>query len=430
MSLLNTDYAVYLPAVNDSFAAEVLKPLQPTRPFPAGLTLSDLIFWDRGNQLWHYSHLLHSVGLHKVGSQPDNAVTRAGKTDCFVLGDSGGYQIGTGNLKGYQSLHAGMSSDEAKTTWTGAYSVRRWIVDWLELHTDYAMTIDMPLWAALPKGVSSPFHQCSPQQLTAMTVDNLKFIDLHRQGRTRWLNVIQGLDEQTTVSWWNAVKWFECSGYALAGAAGVKGGIANVLRTVLMMRDDGAFETGHDWLHVLGVSTPKWAILLTAIQRALRQSANPNLQISYDSATPFQAAGIREEVTVMPKYSSRPADWAIRFETVPQSSTLAGSTVPFPYSSPLGDILTLGDLNVRGGAWTERSFDTVSNLLLCNHNCWVLLRAFELANELAFESDRSSVPATWKSCLNFIANVFEQQDWQTELVKEKALLDAVAKIDY
>ena len=430
MSLLNTDYAIYLPAVNDSFAAETIKQLPNQRALPAGLEIEDLIFWNRNNRLWHYSHILHSVGLHKVGSQPDNSVTRAGKTDCFVLGDSGGYQIGTGKLKGYQSLHAGMSSDEAKTTWAGAYSVRRWILDWLELHTDYAMTIDMPLWATLPKGAASPFHQCSAQLLTAMTVDNLKFIDLHRQGRTRWLNVIQGLDEQTTVAWWNAVKWFDCSGYALAGAAGVKGGIANVLRTVLMMRHDGAFESGHDWIHVLGVSTPKWAILLTAIQRALRQSVNPKLQISYDSATPFQAAGIREEVALSPRYSSRPADWAIRFETVPQSSTLAGSTAPFPYSSPLGDIVTLGDLNVRGGAWTERSFDTVSNILLCNHNCWVLLEAFRQANELAFVSDRSAVPATWRSCLDFIANVFEQENWQAELEKEKALLDAVAASEY
>ena len=116
MSLLNTDYAIYLPAVNDSFAAETIKQLPNQRALPAGLEIEDLIFWNRNNRLWHYSHILHSVGLHKVGSQPDNAVTRAGKTDCFVLGDSGGYQIGTGNLKGYQSLHAGMSSDEAKTT--------------------------------------------------------------------------------------------------------------------------------------------------------------------------------------------------------------------------------------------------------------------------------------------------------------------------
>lgn len=197
-----------------------------------------------------------------------------------------------------------------------------------------------------------------------------------------------------------------------------------------MMRDDGVFESGRDWIHVLGVSTPKWAILLSAIQRALRKSVNPKLQISYDSATPFQTGGIREEVALLPAYTSRPRDWAIRFETMPQSAKLAGSTEPFPYSSPIGDRLTMGDLNIRGGDWDQRSFDSVSNALLCNHNCWVLLEAFRQANELAFVSDRSAVPSTWRSCLDFIANVFEQQDWQTELVKEKVLLAAVAKIDY
>ena len=113
MSLLNTDYAVYLPAVNDSFAAEALKPLPPTRPFPAGLTLSDLIFWDRGNRLWHYSHVLHSLGGHRVGTTPDNAITRAGKTDFKLIGDSGGFQIGHGTLKGLKGFSASMDASAA-----------------------------------------------------------------------------------------------------------------------------------------------------------------------------------------------------------------------------------------------------------------------------------------------------------------------------
>ncbi len=430
MRLLNKDYAIYLPAVNDSFASGAIKSLSANRPFPPDLELSDLIFWNRNNKLWHYSHILHSVGLHPVNSQPDNAVTRAGKTDCVLLGDSGGYQIGTGKIKGYQALKTGMDAKAAEAAWGDAYAVKKWIVDWLELHTDYAMTIDMPLWATLPKGIDSPFHKCSLQRLMEMTVENLQFINARRQNRTKWLNVIQGLDEQTTLAWWNAVKWFNCSGYALAGAAGIAGGIANLLRTVLTMRDDGAFEDGHDWIHVLGVSTPKWAILLSAIQRGLRNSANPKLQISYDSATPFQAGGIREEVALMPEFSSRPKDWAIRFDSAPQSSRYVGRYEPFPYASPIGNKLTLGDLNVRGGDWKERSFDTVSNLLLCNHNCWIFLEAFRQANELTFATNRNSVPVQWSTCIDFIENIFTQPNWRSELAKEMVLLDEIAPSDY
>jgi hypothetical protein len=261
--------------------------------------------------------------------------------------------------------------------------------------------------------------------LTDMTVENLRFIDTHRQGRTRWLNVIQGLDEPTMLAWWQAVSWFDCSGYALAGAAGVKGGIANVLRILLTLRDAGALAEGRDWIHVLGVSTPKWAILLTAIQRALRRDVNPRLQISYDSATPFQAAGIREEVAIMPSYTSRPRDWAIRFERVEQSAQLEDSNEPFPYPSPLGNRLTMGDLNVHGGDWNHRSFDTISNVLLCNHNCWVMLEAFRQANELAFESDGTSVPAQWRRCLMLIDEIFKEDDWKALLQKQKKLLGEV-----
>jgi hypothetical protein len=199
---------------------------------------------------------------------------------------------------------------------------------------------------------------------------------------------------------------------------------------LLTMRDDGAFESGRDWIHVLGVSTPKWAILLSAIQRALSKSANPRLQISFDSATPFQAGGIREEVAIMPTYTSRPRDWAIRFERVEQSAKLAGSNEPFPYASPIGNRLTMGDLNVNGGDWSQRSFDTISNLLLCNHNCWVLIDAFRQANELALESDGTAVPAQWRECLDLIDGIFSENAWQSQIRQHNQFLNEIAAIEF
>jgi hypothetical protein len=232
------------------------------------------------------------------------------------------------------------------------------------------------------------------------------------------------------LAWWQAVKWFDCGGYALAGSAGAKGGIANVLRILLTMRDDGAFESGRDWIHVLGVSTPKWAILLSAIQRALRKSVNPRMRISYDSATPFQRGAILEDVAIMPTYTSRPRDWAIRFDRVEQSATLVGSNEPFPYASPIGNRLTMGDLNVNGGDWSHRNFDTISNLLLCNHNCWVLIDAFRQANELAFETDRTAVPAQWRECLAFIGDVFEADDWVGQLAQKMTVIHTMAPNEF
>jgi hypothetical protein len=424
--MMSDQYAVYLPAVNSTYASTVAKPLPNGRPFPQGHTIADLVFWSKRSKLWNHRQVLHSVGAYAVGSTPDNAITRMGRDDYLLIGDSGGFQIGKGSLKGFDALRAGMEAAAAVEAWQDAYHVREWIVGWLETYTHYAMTLDMPLWARLDANRETPFHQCSIQQLTNLTVSNLRFIDKHRQGRTKWLNVVQGLDEQTTQDWWNAVKWFDCSGYSLAGTAGSRGGIEAMLRTILMMRDDGAFASGRDWLHVLGVSTAQWAVLLSAIQRTLRKHVNPTLRVSYDSASVFKAGGEFEQVALPPQFGNRAYLWNIRFEQAPQAKEFVGSDEPFGYDSPIGRVLTKGHLNVVTDEWNARKFDTISNALLVNHNAWVYLSTFERANELAFETDREDVPPSWVECLDFIDEVFTAENWRWALDERRSLLNAVA----
>lgn len=69
---------------------------------------------------------------------------------------------------------------------------------------------------------------------------------------------------------------------------------------------------------MLGVSTPKWAVLLSAVQRAL-QRTNAALRISYDSSSPFQTAARYEEVAVAPNYTTDLRSWTIGVESAPQS---------------------------------------------------------------------------------------------------------------
>ena len=83
-----------------------------------------------------------------------------------------------------------------------------------------------------------------------MIVESLRYIESKRQGKTQWLNVVQGLDEGSTKVWFDAVKWFRCDGRALASNADARGGLYNALNTVLMMREDDAFASVQDWVHV------------------------------------------------------------------------------------------------------------------------------------------------------------------------------------
>lgn len=430
MSFNTADNAIYLPAVNVIFANYVAKTLSPSsRQLPHGLDVNDLAFWERGNKLFHYPYVLHSIGQFGVGSTINNALTQAGRTDRFLVGDSGGYQIGSGTLTGFKALHEGMSAQDAQDAWDSAYELKTWIIGWLDTYTHYAMTLDMPLWAV--NNPKSPFHQCSIKQLTDMTVDNLEFIELHMTGGAKWLNVVQGLDEATTRDWWNAIKWFKHGGWALGGNAGNDGGLAQVIRTVLLMHhDDGdAFTAGQDWLHILGVSEVKWAIASTALQQCLRK-INPKITVSYDSASPFQEAGVYEVAAIPPQFTNDPDTWRIRktLSTDIQGPQFVSSTAPFPISSPIGKRMTMGDLNANDYKFAMKQFDTTSNMLLVNHNVWVYLDAFERANNAAFGADaKKLVPAAYLDGIEIMREAFDRPDWHKFIAKNQSRLDEFDK---
>lgn len=430
VSFNTTDYAIYLPAVTDKYASRVTQIPDPSRPFPKNLKLSDLAFWDKNNTLFHHPYVLHSIGQYNVGSVIDNAITRGGRTDRVLIGDSGGFQIGRGTLKGYKDLYKGMSADDAVEAWVNADEVRNWIVTWLETNCQYAMTLDMPLWAVTDAGIDSPFHICTIEQLTEMTVENLRYIEMYRQGKAKWLNVVQGIDEQTTKDWFDAVKWFKYGGWALAGAAGVRGGLKNALKTILMMRDEDAFNEGQDWIHVLGTSKLEWAVVLTAIQKCLRKT-NPNLKVSFDSSSPFQIGGRDEEACYLPVLDDYARNWKIRREQCPQGHVFVGSSEPFPHESPIGQLLTLGDLNVYQGLYQKRRFDTISNAMLVNHNVYVYLQSIEMANNQAFSSDPDRlVPRLYEQCIDVIFEAFDKPNWYSYLESESPLLDAHSQAAY
>jgi hypothetical protein len=424
------DYAIYLPAVNAIFAEQLTKTVPAARSFPDNLKLDDLAFWREKNPFFYHPYVLYSIGQHAVGSTIKNALTNGGRTDKVLVGDSGGFQIGKGTLKGFKELYTGMRADDAQDAWADADEVRAWIVNWLETYTQFAMTIDMPLWSATKFGTESPFHSCSVEQLTDMTVENLKHIEQHTEGRTQWLNVVQGNDEATTRYWFDAVKWFKHGGWALAGGAGGAGGLLSVLKTVLMMRDEDAFSKGQDWVHVLGVSTLKWAVVLTAVQKSLR-NVNPNIKFSFDSSSPFQAAGRYEEAYSLPVLTKDVASWSIPSSKSPQNSNLVNSKEKLPFTSPLANRLTLGHLNVYEGAYEKRRYDSISNTMLTHHNVYVFLKAFEMANDEAFSSDSNKqVPDVYMDCLGIIGEAFERQDWYSYLEANSHVLNQHSKSSF
>jgi hypothetical protein len=427
------NFAVYLPAMQFPYASAVASnKMLGKRDFPKGIKLQDLDFLNPKSKLWHYGYALYSAGQFTDARPRACSVTNRNREKTLVLGDSGGFQIGKGTLKGTEHFKKAKSADEVCGMWRDSKDVRQRIVRWLDAHSDYAMTIDMPLWAREPQNSKTPFHKCSIEQLIELSVENLDYIKRNTRGTTKWLNVLQGTNPKDSKQWWDAVKGYKMGGWALAGSVGWRGGLDNVLTYAMMMRDDNAYEKGQDWVHVLGVSQPTWAVLLTALQRGIRKHCNnPNLRVSYDSASPFQAGGQRQQVVRYPKFTKDMASWVMTAHEAPVNPLYAGkggADFHFPYPSPLGDMLTLNQLNVRGGEFNGKTLDTIGTHMLTNHNLWVYVRSFLEANELAFmhvsEADKA-VPQNLLDTCAFIEDLLGEDTWQSKLKKEKKLIENV-----
>jgi hypothetical protein len=426
-------FAVYLPAMQYPYASAVdNNKALGDRPFPDGIKLTDLDFLNPKSKLWHYGYALYSAGQFTDARPRACCVSNRDKSRTTILGDSGGFQIGKGTLKGTEHFKKAKTPEEVCDLWRASVDVRQRIVRWLDAQSDYAMTIDMPLWARDPANSKTPFHKCTIEQLIELSVENLDFIKRNTNGETKWLNVLQGTNPRDSKQWWDAVKSYRMGGWALAGSVGWRGGLDSVLHYVMLMRDDNAFEKGQDWIHVLGVSQPTWAVLLTALQRGIRKHCkNPKLRVSYDSASPFQAGGQRQQVVRYPKFTKDIASWVMTAHEAPVNPLYAGKSgaaFHFPYSSPLGDLLTLNQLNVRGGEFNSKSLDTIGTHILTNHNCWVYVRAFLEANELTFmhasEADKA-VPQKLMDTCAFIEDLLGEDAWQAKLKKQHKLLNNV-----
>jgi hypothetical protein len=424
-------YAIPTPAVNN-YAKGILGEVSETRQYPDGVDPSDLNYWTNDSTLFNHPFILNSAGMYRVGEWPDNAVTRANKQEVMIIGDSGGYQLGTGKLKGMPKFGEELNAAQALERWDHmADRVRKWDVAFSESFTTHAMTLDHPLWLTVAANTKSAFAKCSVEQLTALTVENLHFIEANRQGYTKWLNVVQGITNNEFEYWWAAIKQFQFDGWALAGGAGAKGGIYQMLYAIKRMQEDGAFEDGRVHMHVLGVSTLKWAVFLTAIQNALRVQYD-NFTVTYDASSPFKSAMQYQNAYIAPELSQELGSWKLSSTKVPHGFKYRDSTKKFVCdSSPIGKLMTLGDLNVKGGKHAKNFFDAHSLYLIANHNVAVQLEAIHGANEAAFGKDKHKrTPEKYLKCIELIQEAFKVDDWRGFLSKNKIFFDSVAPSKY
>ena len=405
------DYAVFLPAISGFYATFVGKQrdpvngpyVDPTR-MPTGIPDMEQLNWLNSQKaLFPYRWSLYSGGhanldLNKQDWSEDMVRNREPGT--FMLGDSGGFQIAKGLWEGDWKANSGCPKAQKK---------RESILNWLDNISDYCMTLDIPTWVIHDKKASRACQITTLQEAVDATKFNNEYFMQHRKGvrngGTKILNVLQGDNHTSADAWYEEMKHFcdpavypdtHFDGWSMGGQNMCD--VHLVLRRLVALRYDNLLQEGvHDWMHFLGTSKLEWAVLLTAIQRAIRKHVNPAFTISFDCASPFLATAngqVYHEID-----TTHNSKWSYRMSPIADDKKYSTDTRPYGPAvvadglvnhfdeSPISRHLTMkdiciykpGDLN-KIGKEGKTSWDSFSYALLMGHNVWTHLESVQRAN--------------------------------------------------
>ena len=412
-----SDYALFLPATSGFYAAFIgyqrnrYPYVEPAR-LPKNFTndVESINYLDPKSPLLYYKWCLYSAGhanlnLNKQDDREDMFRKRPRNGDSWVLGDSGGFQIGKGKWP----------ADWKDPNCPAAQKKRSQVLNWMDSLMDYGMCLDIPAWVARsPEGQKATGITTYEEACRATEINNEYFIK-HRNGNCKFLNVLQGENHADADDWYNRMKKFcdptvypdnHFNGWGMGGQNMCD--VHLVLKRLVALRFDGLLEQGlHDWMHFLGTSKLEWALVLTDIQRAVRKYHNPNFTISFDCASPFLATANGQVYTQLEiedrgKWSYRMAA-AVDDKKYAQDTRLFRDAVvqdghhkAFANSPVMKDVLMKdvciyapGDLN-RIGKEGRTSWDSFSYAILMAHNVWMHLNAVQEANR---QYDAGIVPS-------------------------------------
>jgi hypothetical protein len=399
------DYALFLPAMSSFYISGIGKQMSgetyfdPTR-MPQGIPNSDMLNFFSKTGLYNYKWCLYSAGHAELDVNkpaPNDAVIRGREPGTFVLGDSGGFQIFTGQWP----------ADWKDPNCPKAAKKRAEVLSWLEAYSDYAMILDVP---SRIEHASSDIKKITgiytyDDAVKATHINNQYFIKNRKSETCKFLNVLQGGNHAESDDWYEEMKDYcdpvkypgkHFNGWS-AGGMNVQD-IHLILKRLVTIIHDGLLEQGkQDWIHYLGTSWLEYAVVFTCIQRAIRKHHNPDFTISFDCASPFYGAAKGQ--MYYKNIHEHGAKWSYKMMSTAENKKYAGDTRKFSQAvvaegihpeftdSPITDRMTLGDLCYRGigavgkhGKLTKTSWDTLSYVLVQSHNVWMHITSVQEAN--------------------------------------------------
>ena len=409
------DYAIFLPALSGFYATFVGKqrreeyvdynrvPKHWTNGVESGNWLN------RDKSLFQYQWSLYSAGHAELDINKDSAkedmIRDRNRETSWLLGDSGGFQIGKGVWEG----------DWKDPNCPKAMKKRTQVLSWMDAYMDYGMILDIPAWVSRsPAGQKATGINNYQDAVNATRINNDYFMK-NRSGACKFLNVLQGENHADAEDWYQQMKDYcdpvkypdtHFNGWSMGGQNMCD--VHLVLKRLVALRFDGLLEKGvHDFMHFLGTSKLEWATLLTDIQRAVRKYHNENFTITFDCASPFLATA-NGQIYCELETQDR-TKWVYRMVPSIDDKALAQDTTPFGQAfvregkhssfkdSPITQglmakdvcIYAPGDLN-KIGKEGKTSWDSFSYAIQMAHNVWSHIDAVQEANR---QYDNGTYPA-------------------------------------
>ena len=414
LTATQNDYAIFLPALSGFYATYVGKQrfdeyVDKTR-IPSNFTngVESLNYLNVNEGLFNYAFTLYSAGHAELDvnkhSPKEDMVRNRDRNNSWLLGDSGGFQIGKGVWEG----------DWKDPNCPKAQKKREQVLTWMDAYMDYGMILDIPAWVARsPAGRKATGIDNYQDAVNATRINNDYFMK-NRTGACKFLNVLQGENHADAEDWYQQMKDYcdpkkypdtHFNGWSMGGQNMCD--IHLVLKRLVALRFDGLLEKGlHDFMHFLGTSKLEWATLLTDIQRAVRKYHNPNFTITFDCASPFLATA-NGQIYCELETKDR-TKWVYRMVPSIDNKALATDTTHFgtafvregKHKSFLDSPITAnlqakdiciyapGDLN-KIGKEGKTSWDSFSYAIQMGHNVWSHINAVQEANR---QYDNQIVP--------------------------------------
>jgi hypothetical protein len=296
------DYAHFLPALSGFYATYVGKqrfpdpvtgPYVPANRIPANFAngIESLNYLNAKEGAFTYKWTLYSAGHADLDTTKivpkEDMVRNRDRENTWLLGDSGGFQIGKGVWEG----------DWKDPNCPKAQKKRDGVLRWMDAYMDYGMILDIPAWVARsPAGAKATGISTYQEAVEATRINNDYWMK-HRTGACKFLNVLQGENHADAEDWYQQMKDYcdpvkypdnHFNGWSMGGQNMCD--VHLVLKRIVALHYDGLLQSGvHDVMHFLGTSKLEWATLLTDVQRAIRKYYNPTMMLTFDCASPFLA---------------------------------------------------------------------------------------------------------------------------------------------